>query len=401
VSSRRAFAIGAGVGLLILLGLHAWRSYSARLRPARPSPEIGAWLDGTGGGQAVWIAHPHQTLARLERRVGDLRRWLASVGLPGATRLPRFGPFTLPPSKELAVRSSPDGRRFAVALRTYRTVGVLARLAGRLAGNPWLRGGDVRLGREASGRVTWRRGLWTLEAGLEGPGEAADVAPTRREPALARFRLGRARYGLPGGEIRVVVEGSELWALLGEAPTLRVPVTEGAVPPIGWRFRREGADAVRGVAIWEGSSSVPPIPPLVQFLRGIDDRDEGRLPGEALLRFAGRRPAEAGTVTFRLRALDDEALLPAASFALAMGGVLDGRPDLVEVAGGDPAAMRRAARRVADETAALPLGALLGVDPERLVALLAPWDDCGASLLERWTGPDRLRWRLCAGTAKP
>jgi hypothetical protein len=45
------------------------------------------------------------------------------------------------------------------------------------------------------------------------------------------------------------------------------------------------------------------------------------------------------------------------------------------------------------------VGRLLGISPERLLALLAPLDGCPVSVLEVWREPRAVRWRVCLDEA--
>jgi len=176
---RRWLALGtaAAVAVLALAAHLAW-SYLPRVRPGRPAPGgLAARLltsadfgrpDAAGPSVVLWVAYPHQNLAALERALGEedseRDRFLAAAarlgGLP-ELELPRFGPFAAPPSRELVAVSDPEGRRVLVAARVYPTVAVLARLAGAVAGNPWLSGGEV----DAFGgtaEVAWDGLLWTV-----------------------------------------------------------------------------------------------------------------------------------------------------------------------------------------------------------------------------------------------
>ncbi|MCM2269979.1 MAG: hypothetical protein NDJ75_07745, partial [Thermoanaerobaculia bacterium] len=219
---RSAIALGVAAGALAACAAHVVYWYLPRERPARPSPAAEAALAESGWEAVVWIPFPHQNLGLLERRVGDLRRWLELVAPPGriaADRLPSFGPWSLPPARELVVAQR--GEELAVELAVYPTVALVARASGRLAGNPWLAGGDVELGRGRAARVTWTEGRWRLASVLRerAPDAAADASGggdregTGRRDALARLRLGRDVGRWPAGSYRVERGGDGLAVL--------------------------------------------------------------------------------------------------------------------------------------------------------------------------------------------
>ena len=162
-------------------------SFAPRERAGVASPELAALLDAdTSFEQALWLASPHQNLGALDERVGDLELYLAELSrLTGIARprLPGFGPFALPPAREIAVAWNGSGESLLGVARLEPGVGWIARLAGWLAGNPWLAGGRV----EASG--TDVRGALAGAAldRRERPAGRVD-RPARPGPETARSR---------------------------------------------------------------------------------------------------------------------------------------------------------------------------------------------------------------------
>lgn len=141
--------------------------YWPRLHRASPRGLPAALLSESRLADAIWVAYPHQNLARLEARAGEVGELAAhAAALMGAEppALPRFAFWPVPPARALAWARSGDGEVEIVALEPYPVVRWLARAAGRLAGNPWLAGGAVG-DDPADGRVLWRHGTWILERG--------------------------------------------------------------------------------------------------------------------------------------------------------------------------------------------------------------------------------------------
>jgi hypothetical protein len=198
----------AVVGLLALAAAaHAWWWYWPRVRAGVPDPgDLPGRLLAEGDGDLVlWVAYPHQNLGALAGAAGGeeaAREWLAAAarrgGLPEPA-LPGFGPFPAPPARELAAVSDAAGRRVLVAARVYPLIAGVARLAGLLAGNPWLAGGEV----EAFGgtaRVTWDGTLWTVGTVAPAAVLTRAAAPTETgPPELAVARLGAPASFLPAG----------------------------------------------------------------------------------------------------------------------------------------------------------------------------------------------------------
>lgn len=208
--------------LAVLLAAHVFYRYLPGERPAMPDPDgLPARMLASGAFETCfWVPYPHQNLGALARAVEDWPGWLAAVArtadLPPPD-LPSFGPFAVPPAREVAVCSDGDGRRIQIAAEIYPSVALIAKLAGRVADNPWLAGGTVeRGGRRA--RVAWRGRLWTVQVG-----DPVELGWTRRVPrqrALAIVRLERAYSYLPPGTFVLSRRGDGLELALadGEEP---------------------------------------------------------------------------------------------------------------------------------------------------------------------------------------
>ena len=135
--------------------------YAPRERPAMPDQDglPARLLASRAFETCFWVPYPHQNVGALARAVEDWPAWLAALArtadLPPPD-LPSFGPFAVPPSSEVTACSDSGGDRLLVAAEVYPSIALIAKLAGRLAGNPWLSGGVV----ERGGRRA-RRGLIT------------------------------------------------------------------------------------------------------------------------------------------------------------------------------------------------------------------------------------------------
>src|ERR1700716_624761 len=84
------------------------------------------------------------------------------AGSAAAAEPPSFGPFEVPPASEIVACSDLRGGRVKVIARIYPIIAAVARLAGTLAGNPWLGGGEA--GRVS---VAWSGSQWTVTVGEE------------------------------------------------------------------------------------------------------------------------------------------------------------------------------------------------------------------------------------------
>ncbi|HEX4959376.1 MAG TPA: hypothetical protein VF173_00960, partial [Thermoanaerobaculia bacterium] len=176
---KRPLKLAIFLALILGAAGHVLYWYWPRERAAMPEPAgYGARLLASGAyGACLWLPFPHQNLGALAASLGDGSAYLAAIGRESgasAPSLPAFGPFKVPPSREIVACSDLDGSRYLVVARVYPGLAAVARLAGRMASNPWLKGGDVR---ETRGRgdeveekvlhVEWRDGLWTVRSGPE------------------------------------------------------------------------------------------------------------------------------------------------------------------------------------------------------------------------------------------
>lgn len=201
------------VALLVVAAVaaHVVFWYVPRERPAAVDADSlpGRLLLASELPYRLWLPYPHQNLGRLESSVEDAEAWVAAVGrLLGspATELPRFGPFRFPPARAMTIASDREGKRSQVAVSVYPAIALVARLAGRIAGNPLLAGGEVLID-DRPFFVHWRGSTWLL--GSE---------PDPRFPAAAG-------PGLPDSLAWLVVED-----------------LTSAIPPGRYRLRRGSGD---------------------------------------------------------------------------------------------------------------------------------------------------------------
>ncbi len=288
---RRLPKLGLILLLLLLIAGDLVYWYWPRERAGAPEPgSLPARLLASGEyGACLWVPFPHQNLGTLAGSVDDGPAYLAAAArvakLPPPV-LPSFGPFAVPPSREIVACSDLDGRRFFLVARVYPVLGAVARLAGRLAGNPWLEGGEVRetRGRRAEIeerllRVAWRDGLWTVRSGpeprLEG---AAAGSPVSFPPSLGIFHLGRDVSDFPAGDYLLQRrEGNLEVSLAGGGPAPEPPIAAGADAPV--------LLAVAGPA-WPADAARP-LPPAAMALFDLQGELKlgpiGELPGVAVL----------------------------------------------------------------------------------------------------------------------
>jgi hypothetical protein len=226
---------------------HLAYHYRSRVREAVPDPnDLPAQLLTVGGYDAmVWLPFPHQNLGVLAgmgkegQDFGELLGAVMELAGAEAPTVPRFGPFALPPAREMILAADmtqgADGDaeeppRFLMAARVYPGPATVARAAGKVAGNPWLGGGVVELG-DRRVEIRWHGTLWMV---LSPPGDipragALTLDPVEFQPALAEVRLAHEVGVLPRGSYTVqrTASGVRL-ALLGQGGTF--PVPEGGDP---------------------------------------------------------------------------------------------------------------------------------------------------------------------------
>ncbi len=326
------------LGLLLLAALvlgigQIWWTYSPRVRHGRPAVNgMGERLLADGGFEyRVWVAHPHQNLARARSWIGDPEPWLSALAqmaetersATGPATVPTFGPFAVPPASGLAVGWT-SGGEVAITARIRPALVLVSRLAGSVAGNPWLGGGEVELaGRSV--RVGWRGRDWVVASDeVWRRLERAPRATVAERPPLAIGLLRYARplgpmppgqlaltlgadrslelasWGMPGevlsagsagrqklAEVQALVERSAIeFLLVGDARTRAASVDDAAAP-----VRRPTPEDSEGIAFEDAALEEPVIDGGIR-----ESRDRPVVPpGRSVLALGGAA-ISAGTI---------------------------------------------------------------------------------------------------------
>ncbi len=413
--TARRWLVGLLAALLAIAG-HLAYHYLPRSRPAVPqsTSRVAALLDQADLPAAVWVPYPHQNLAYMGATLGadsaSMRAVARLAGLP-TPALPTFGPLALPPSSEIAVASDDAGERFVVVARVYPAVAAFAKLAGRLAGNPWLHGGEIVVeGRTAE--VRWQGNLW-LVASSELPPEAPEPAVAPRPeappeaPGLAWIRIRQAVDPLPAGlsglgqdDAGIGISSRRSAAASPRGSAEASPRGSAAASPRGSAAAspRGSAEAPARLGLASRLASLklfllvysgrhPALGEPSQALAFFDQEQEKimemprvaalhepgssrwELPGEGLLELTGRRPQAATVGEWSIAALDSTSLAEAGRVApeldavdagglkwglwLDLGGGLAEVERIARLLGGVPIVPRRQVERWNDARRAL------------------------------------------------
>lgn len=296
------------LGLLatLLAGLalfgHIYYWYWPRVHTAVPDPEapFTAWLRNESFVYSVWIPYPHQNLAALNRLGGlgpaELRSLGRLAGLP-EPHFPSFGSLSLPPSSALAALSDEDGQSFAVAADVYPIFALFSRLAGKVAGNPWLGGGEVMVeGRKMI--VWWQGNVWMVSSPVEIPlqnGEKAGSAIEPR-PVLLVARVRHELELLPPGLYRLLFDPSaatfELRSQIDLPPELskeRPDLGGASAYLLAFAGARAGFGMPRQALVFfrHSDEQSTDFPPAAIFCAVGSER--WQLPAEDLLELSGRK----------------------------------------------------------------------------------------------------------------
>ncbi len=286
--------------LLLVLGIagHVFYWYWPRERASVPEGLPARLLASGDYGACLWVPYPHQNLGKLEGAIADGPAFLAAAArvadLP-APVMRSFGPFAVPPSSEIAACSDLGGDRFLLVARVYPALAAVAKLAGRLADNPWLRGGEIREERgkrdevqERVLHVAWRDGYWTVRSGDEPalPAVPAGGQTPSYSSSLGIFHLGQDVSDFPAGDYVFQRQGEDLdVTLAGSAPAPPSPAfVDGADAP--------ALLAVAGPA-WPADAERP-LPPAAMVLfdvtgGGLNLGPLGEVPGIAVLNPPGEK----------------------------------------------------------------------------------------------------------------
>jgi len=319
--------------VLLLVAGHILYWYGPRERAGAPEPGglPARMLAAAGGGAydaCFWTPYPHQNLAALARALGDWDGYLAAAsrfaGLP-PPRLPGFGPFAVPPASEVAACSDSSGKRLLVAAEIYPAIAWVAKAAGRLAGNPWLAGGDVA-DREPPARVAWNGNEWTVSlAGAEPPPAAPDAAPPAG--ALAILRLSRPVSGsladLPAGTYRLGRDAAgDLELALAGIAAPAAALDSAALPPASHPVFLAASGATEkgpasALALFPAASkSGLDLPSAAAFQPiGAPGRGRWSLPGGGLAGLLAGSLPRGNAAGWSIVALDAESLAKAETLA--------------------------------------------------------------------------------------
>jgi hypothetical protein len=236
--------------------------------------------------------------------------------------MPRFGPFRFPPSRSLTVVSDAKGDRGAIALDVYPAIALVARLAGRVAGNPALSGGAVDSA-DGSLRVEWLGNTWLISRGEVAVPDASSMAMPE---ALAWLVVEDRDGPLPEGRYRASRDTGSLaistfdpepsfanlstsffealpQGLMRELAFLQVADARGPDANLLLLARRED-DALR-------------LPDAAVLF--LDEADRSSLPGEGLARLLDIDMRRASVGRWGTMALSDRGL----EAALKLGEELD------------------------------------------------------------------------------
>lgn len=271
--------------------------YSTRARPAAlpaagPAPRL---LADPSFPVVLWVPWPHQNLGWLRRVSGlDPESWVAVARLAGLeTDLPSFGPLAVAPASELVVARS-TRRRWTLRTRVFPAFAGFARLSGRIASNPWLSGGAVRVEGDAV-RVDWEGRWWSVEAGAPG---GRDAESPRLDPVLALLGVSEGADPLPPGRygLRGSARGLELRAEGRSPPALLdLPSRAGESDRILTLVGDPGPAGPRQLLALHAASDpgVNDLPRAVRAHR-VDAivPDPWSLPGGGVLRMTGRHLPE-------------------------------------------------------------------------------------------------------------
>lgn len=358
---RRLVAWGLVLGGTVALFAHVRTWYSPRERAASMPAGAPARLLAGNYDLRLWVPYPHQNLDVLDEALGGIEdttaAWSEALDIE-IPRLPRFGPFRAPPARELTLAADLDGRRFAAVARVYPAIAVIARLAGKVAGNPWLGGGKVEVSGRAA-RVSWDGTLWRLRSAPASDDQSPETVVDVPEPALARLEIGPRCAIAPRGVYRLRRDGAGLhlaaavstWppafelAKLGAA---RVPQTMAVL--LRGEDSLEGGRTTRGAVVFAQKSGLP-LPRMAIFHAGNGGR--WKLPAEGILELLRGDLPTTDMAGGKLLGLDGESVEAARALEPVWRAASEG--NLVEYALFRPEPAVEWSGRIADELAEVPI----------------------------------------------
>jgi hypothetical protein len=380
------------IGMLLVGHYFFW--YHPRAHDGRPDARSLAArlvLADEGLPYRVWLPYPHQNLSALERYLGPVEALnRASLELAGMNlyEIPSFGPFRLPPSREILLATNEDRSHVLMVARMYPLIRWLLRAAGAVAGNAWLSGGEVRVG-DRDLLVRWDGGNWiasNAEVSLGG-----DPTSQFGRDIFAAFRVDRTFETVPAGLFSLEILKDKL-LISSVRDRFRTRSSDA-------RILEEGAAALI-LADFSGSSEpekatamvlFPPleersqkVPGAVVVHRGGNDR--WLLPGEKVLSVVGIQPVTVRRGSWTIWAYDDSSLGKGAEFVPRLEALeASARTDEASATGEIDLSQAREAVRVIDSV--LSTVPLIGREEARRWAMLS-------SLLDLMSEYSSLSYRI-------
>lgn len=354
----------AAIPLLAVAAIGHWSFwYQPRIRAATPGQDLPSRILASERYEsAMWIAHPHQNLPSLSETTG-----LDAAGLEAALRLagvdaPRLRGVRIPPASAMAVAfvaadavgsgggaGGAGGERWIAAARVHPLAAGFLRLAGALAGNPWLGGGSVRLSSDHGPldvTVGWQGFTWTAStdpSDIESLDDTPSASVGSWAPAVAWLRH-RPRsetaseavddgLALPAGSVYLVADAGQV-KLASRSSSVgtdedshRLRLGRGvlraadALLLLQQRARRDVPDQSMLLLPLPGGTDASELPRSAVLHRSLaDGADGGRwdLPGESLLDAAGHELPRGAAAGWSVHATD----------AVALGSGLAAAPEL-------------------------------------------------------------------------
>ncbi len=403
--TRGKWALVGLAGLAALVG-HIGYWYWPRERAAIPDPaDAPARMLASGSWDAcLWIPYPHQNLGALAEELDEAQSYFGALArLSGSAEpsMPAFGPFAVPPARELAACADRGKERLLVSARVYPALALIAKLAGRVAGNPWLSGGDVEVSKRPA-TVRWHGTLWTVEVGPSTP--LPDVGWSPDAPVLGAFHLALPAESFPVGIYRLAHRDDTLdLTLEGSRFPRDVPFDPATLttdrPILLVVAGEEGKTPAAAFAFFEGKGSLG-LPSGVLF--HPPQRARWNLPGGGLGGLLADRLPRGEAAGWEMLALDEKslergvALAPAvARLAPPEGEVEIGAPRIRMALWLDPEEALGVVARMRKGLEKFPLALPSDIQPWRdWETVLTPAARCQRAVLWSTAEPKAFRVRL-------
>ncbi|MEP7009443.1 MAG: hypothetical protein ABJC13_03895 [Acidobacteriota bacterium] len=311
-------------GLAAIAGHVGWWYWPRERAVVPDASDVPARMLAAGAWDAcLWIPYPHQNLAALAEELDDAQTYFAAVArLSGSAEpaMPAFGPFAVPPARELAACADRSKERLRVSARVYPGLALVAKLAGRIAGNPWLAGGDVKVS-DRPATVAWDGTLWTVEVGTPTAIPETGWAPD--SAVLGAFRLARPAESFPAGTYRLAHRGDAIdLTLEGSRFPEKPPFDPGQLatdrPILLVVAGEEGKNPAAALAFYEGKGTFG-LPNGVLF--HPPKRARWDLPGGGIGGLLADRLPHGASAGWEMVALDEKSLGRGAALAPAVARI--------------------------------------------------------------------------------